>query len=199
MIDYSIFYKAETPLSKVYTLSSSYDLFISAFVSDERVHSIFDKINATKKHWLVFPEYNFDSAQLPGSRYSSNSRDESEFIRMFFKENFSKTIANLSICIDMTGFIRPYLMFLIKFIVENGIKSFTALYSEPVKYKKQEDTQFSKTVTEVRQVKGFEGQHVIDTSGDFLIINVGYEDDLISKVADYKLQAEKAQLLVFPH
>ena len=53
-------------------------------------------------------------------------------------------------------------------------------------------------MTEVRQVVGYEGQHVTDTSRDVLIIGAGYDDKLIAEVAEHKDQARKIQLFGLP-
>ena len=80
-----------------------------------------------------------------------------------------------------------------------GSSASTALYSEPIRYAAGAKTAFSdEAVTEVRQVVGYEGQHVTDTSRDVLIIGAGYDDKLIAEVAEHKDQARKIQLFGLP-
>jgi hypothetical protein len=105
----------------------------------------------------------------------------------------------IRVCVDITGFIRPHLMFLVKWLAINGVRRFAAIYAEPQRYIKRESTEFSaEVIDEVRQVAGFEGNHQPDSSNDVLIIGVGYQDHLISQVAQSKARARKVQLFGFP-
>lgn len=107
--------------------------------------------------------------------------------------------AHHRVCIDITGFIRPHLIFMICWLHGSGVKTFDAIYSEPSQYLKKEDTTFSDgKVTTIRQVKGFEGQHSPDLSNDILIIGSGYDDILISQVAENKNNAKKIQIFGLP-
>ena len=73
------------------------------------------------------------------------------------------------------------------------------LYSEPGQYSKKESTDFHKgAITNVRQIRGYEGIHVSDDSNDVLIIGSGYDSQLISAVANAKDHAQKIQVLGFP-
>jgi hypothetical protein len=83
--------------------------------------------------------------------------------------------------------------------LQKTIRKVDVLYSEPSYYLKKEETQFSGgIVTEVRQVAGFEGVHVPDTSSDILVIGVGYDNELIAQAAQSKDQAKKLQIFGFP-
>lgn len=100
---------------------------------------------------------------------------------------------------DITGFIRPYLVFLLRWLAEHGVRHFDALYTEPVIYSHREKTRFSdEAVVEVRQIAGFEGTHVPDTSNDYLIIASGYDHQLIAQVAESKEFSRKIQLFGLP-
>lgn len=107
--------------------------------------------------------------------------------------------AGKTVGIDITGFIRPYLIFLVRWLAEQGVRRFDALYSEPVIYSKREQTRFSdETVVEVRQIAGFEGTHNPDTSNDYLIIRAGYDHPLIAAVAENKELSRKIQIFGLP-
>lgn len=199
MIDYTIFYKQPLPVSDALSSQENWDLFISAYVPNERTTYVFDKVNAKNKQWLIFPEYNFDTTEHPsGVVYCGAVDDEATFISGFWN-SLPSNVQDLRICIDITGFIRPYLIYLVRWLQEKYITTFDAIYSEPVQYQRQELTEFSgDIVKEVRQVAGFEGTHTTDISNDVLIIGVGYEDNLISHVAESKAKATKLQLIGFP-
>src|SRR5438876_519352 len=113
MIDYSIYYRTTLPLERTWR-GYSWDLFLSAFNSSERVLSVYGRVRAARKSWLVFPEYGFRRRELPGGAcFAGQAGSESEFIQNLFG-SLSVDLAKASVCIDITGFIRPYLIFLIK-------------------------------------------------------------------------------------
>ena len=198
MVDYSIYYRTTLPLGDP-RAQDSWDLFLSAFNSSERVSSVYRRVTAGRKDWLVFPEYEYRKSEWPKGRcFTQPAGNESEFIQNFFS-SVPLDLGRASICIDITGFIRPHLIFLTKFLFSVGVKRFDVLYSEPVSYRKKELTQFScGGAGEVRQVAGYEGVHSTHTSHDLLIIGSGYDSDLIVRVANHKESAKKIQVLGLP-
>lgn len=199
MIDYTIFYKCELPVSGAWPPGNEWDVLLSAYTDAERVRHLFERVQAAKKHWLVLPEYAYTSDDsLPAGAFLHPSHDEAEYIQAFWG-NLPSDIAGKRICVDTTGFIRPCLLFLLRWFVEQGVRRFDALYTEPVQYAAGAKTSFSdEAVTEVRQVVGYEGQHVTDTSHDVLIIGAGYDDKLIATVAEDKDHARKIQMFGLP-
>lgn len=199
MIDYTIFQRTTLPIEEPWDSKNQWDLFVSAFTSAERIRHVFAKANAKYKYWMVFPEYRFAPADYPsGNVFDDSIRDEAEYIKSFWKSTTGVNDIH-SVCVDITGFIRPYLIFLPKWLMEQGIRTFDAIYSEPITYAGREETRFSDEVVEqVRQVAGFEGNHLRDTSRDVLIIGSGYDHELIAKVAESKDQARKIQILGLP-
>jgi hypothetical protein len=199
MIDYTIFYKCELPVNGPWPPGSEWDVLLSAYTDAERVRQLFERVKAAEKHWLVFPEYAYPSADsLPAGAFFHPARNEAEYVQALWGR-LPSDVAKKKICIDTTGFIRPYLLFLLRWFVEQGVRRFDALYTEPVRYAAGAKTSFSdEVVTEVRQVVGYEGQHVTDTSRDVLIIGAGYDDKLIAEVAEHKDQTRKIQLFGLP-
>jgi hypothetical protein len=198
MIDYTVLYKDELPVEDAWPAEAQWDIFISAFTAAERVKRVFERARASSKHWLVFPEYNFGAADLPSKAFVANVREEAEYVKKFWNEAIGD-VAGRTICIDITGFVRPYLVFLVKWLIEQGVCRFDALYTEPVIYSKREKTKFSnEAVAEVRQIAGFEGVHNPDTSNDFLVIGAGYDHQLIAQVAESKEASKKIQIFGLP-
>ncbi len=201
MSDYTIYYKDTLQLEDDWP--TEWDVFVSAYTSARRVRQVFEKVKAAQKHWLVFAEYGYAPAEYPAGRvFAPETRDEADFIRQFW-ETMAPDIASKSICVDITGFIRPYLCFLVRWFVSCGIRRFDAIYTEPSHYARREETKFSGgPIVEVRQIRGFEGNHMSDAvdseTKDVLIINVGYDDQLIAHVAESKESARKVQLFGFP-
>jgi len=199
MIDYTIFYKSALDPQADWPQDLEWDLFISAFNSSKRVHDVFKRARSAEKHWLIFPEYKYAGDEYPKEKhFSPQAGSEAEFILKYASE-LKGNLNNTKICVDLTGFIRPYQMVLTKILADKGVKQFDALYSEPTVYAQRAKTQFSSgSKCSVRQVTGFEGPHSTDTSNDLLIIGAGYDDELISQVAHYKEGAKKVQLLGLP-
>lgn len=202
MTDYSIYYKSTMPIHSEWELDDcGWDLFISAYSPADRVTCTFKKACAKEKYWLVFPDYEYSDDELPEEeKFISCVRNEAEYIASFWEWVMNKNDwVGKRICIDITGFIRPYLIFLIKWLKNCDITKFDIIYSEPAIYSKRENTYFSdNAIAEVRQVDGYEGAHLTDTSNDVMIIGVGYEEHLISHAAENKANARKIQLFGFP-
>ena len=198
MIDYTVLYKSELPVEGAWPPDAQWDIFISAYTAAERVKRVYEKVSASSKHWLVFPEYRFKKEEHPADGFAFSGSDEAEYVKTFWDRSIGD-IKGKSLAIDITGFIRPYLIFLTRWLSERGIQRFDALYTEPVIYAKREQTRFSdEVVVEVRQIAGFEGTHNPDTSNDYLIIGAGYDDQLIAQVAENKEFSKKIQLFGLP-
>ena len=200
MIDYTVFYKRELPpIADAWPDDLHWNVFISAYTSSQRAYEVFNKVDANIKHWLLFPEYNYTKDEYPiEESFPLVGYSESEIL-LEYLETHRSDISTGRLCVDTTGFIRPYLMFLVKWLADNNIRKFDALYSEPSHYEKKEKTRFSdEVVTQVRQVQGFEGIHVTNTQNDLLIIGSGYDHEPIAQVAESKNNAKKVQILGLP-
>ena len=200
MFDYSISYKTKIENDTQWA-THEWDLFLSAYSLSERVLTTFSKVTAKHKHWLVFPEYGFNQGELPeDDKFICEHRNEADYISSYWCwANRKNEIPKDKVCVDITGFIRPYMIFLMKWLKENGIKKFDVIYSEPNLYSKRENTIFSNdNVIVVKQIPGFEGAHIPDTSKDIMVIGVGYEEHLIAHASENKENARKIQVFGFP-
>lgn len=199
MIDYTILYKKCFGVSDQWASDDAWDVLISSYVPNERVEGLFELIPASQKVWMVFPEYGYSPSDIPGgTRFVSQKRNESEYIHDFWQAHSSLLDAS-KICIDITGFLRPHLAFLVRWLYENGVRNFDAVYSEPSYYRHREQTIFSTGGVEaVRQISGFEGEHRADTSNDLLVVNAGYEEDMIARAAEAKDGARRVLMYGFP-
>jgi hypothetical protein len=199
MLDYTIFYRSEFKGDA--PIEGKWDLFVSAFNFSERVGHVFDKVSADEKIWIIHQEYQYDKAEWPnkGRVFSSASTNEADFFYEFFDALGERDFSAKRVCIDVTGFMRPHLMFLIKNLSLMMATKVDIIYTEPVRYTKREETQFSEgSIREVRQVAGFEGHANRDTSNDLLIIGAGYDHALIAEVAEHKDKADKIQIYGLP-
>lgn len=198
MIDYTVLYKDELPVGGDWPADVTWGIFVSAYTAAERVRHVYEKAHAQSKHWLVFPEYEFTAGAYPDGAFASTERNEAEYVKTFWDKAIGD-VAGRTIGIDTTGFIRPYLVFLLRWLAEQGVQRFDALYSEPVIYIKREKTRFSdEIVAEVRQIAGFEGVHNPDISNDYLIIGAGYDHQLIAQVAESNESSKKIQVFGLP-
>lgn len=195
---YDLYHRSEVLLSEVSQFK--HDVFISCYNTSERVQSVFNASDAITKIWLIQPEYGIDLAESDSYLKYANDIicDEASFI-MGFWEQHGQILKDKNICIDITGFIRPNLLFLMYYLNIKGIKKFDLIYSEPVAYQYGENTDFaSKTIHDIRPVEGYCGSHNVDTSQDILIVGAGYDNHLTSKVAEEKNRSSKYQLFGFP-
>ncbi len=199
LIDYSIFYKRKY-LTPDELPKDSYDVFISAFNDSERVKSVFEKVQASSKHWLILPEYQYTPAEYPvtGIIYISPiNKTEDEAIFSFI-DSLGIDFTKSKICIDITGFVRPHLVYLVRYFIDLPIDKVDFIYTDPVTYVKKENTPFSDEYVEVRQIAGCQGLHNPETSNDFLIIGSGYDNRRISDIAKHKDKTIKVQVFGFP-
>lgn len=198
-IDYSIFYKYK--FDKVEDIPSQYDLFISAYNESDRVNEIFLHITSTDKHWLILPEYCFTEDMLPKSgklfTFEEGQRED-EIIRNYLEKVGFDFIQNRRICIDITGFIRPHLVFFIRILAELNVKTIDFLYTDPIKYSDQEKTLFSggKSIPDIIAGCGGNPNPIIDN--DILIVGAGYDYQRINDIVIFKPDAKLVQVFGFP-
>lgn len=195
MKDYSICYREEVTLQSL----PQCDIFLSAFNASDRVHLVYDHVRAQAKQWIVFPEYGYTPLEQPADAFRiASDMDEAE-AGISYLDRFLGRAEGASVCVDITGFIRPHLVFLLAWCVRRRLRRLELLYAEPDLYIAKENTQFSKgAVSMVRQICGCEGSHDPDTSNDVLIIASGYDHELIAHAAEHKNNAKKIQILGFP-
>ena len=199
MIDYTVFYK-DAWLFETWPGDEGWDVFLSAFNSSDRVQQVFQKATASEKHWLIAQEYRYSDDELPSSGrcVAAQSLFEADVIRHYFDQTGIDP-ARCKLCVDITGFMRPHLLFLLRYLAERGVARFDVVYSEPGHYASAEKTRFSdEVIVDVRQIAGYEGIHVTDTSADVLVIGAGYDDKLIAHVAEHKDSAKKIRILGLP-
>lgn len=198
MIDYSIFYRRRIRTDRIGKELPKFDVFISAYNSSDRVREVFLQTKAKQKIWLVHPEYQFSSIEEPdgGIPIRPTSTNEVDQINSLLRG--IGELRSLNLCIDTTGFMRHALVFLTAKLATMGVKTFTALYSEPQYYAKQEHTLFSTTTTgKVRPVMGTIASSP-PTARDILVFAIGYDHKLVGEVAGCKDSAVVYPIFAFP-
>ncbi len=204
-IDYSIFYKRKFYSTDELKQNTDYDIFISAYNDSTRVKQVFTEVTSNEKHWIIFPEYGYKKSEEPivndtSEKIFTFSKDlsEGELIREYFSRSGIDLASKIKICVDITGFIRPHLIFLVRYLSITDIGNVDFIYTDPIKYKKGEQTDFSFDYTSVRQIDGCQGAHNSETSNDYLIIGAGYDHLRITDVSKNKDNTKKIQLFGFP-
>jgi hypothetical protein len=185
----------------IFDFSTKWDIFVSAYNSSDRVQETFKKVLASNKSWVSIPEYDYKPSEFPSTDHvvTPIGNSEAEVINAIV--NYFTLAANdtRSICIDITGFMRPHILYLVKCLRDLGINRYDIIYSEPEQYRLKENTLFTESDVDcVRQVIGYEGTHDDSMNEDILIVGVGYDDALISRVANDKDGARFIQLLSLP-
>lgn len=185
--------------------SNDFDLFFSAYTDEESIKKTFGTVKSDEKVWIIFPEYGFKDTSLPEHRslfnfsYTDENIKEAEFARKLF-DNYFDDFKSKKICIDVSGFIKPYLIFLLIFLKEKGVTSIELLYSEPVAYVDASFTSFSGKDSEVsvRDIVTFANLYPSKSQDDLCIINVGYDSRLVNKVLSHNSPKTKMPLIGFP-
>jgi hypothetical protein len=180
-----------------------YNLFISAYNESDRVKQVYENIHASNKHWLILPEYQFEEIEItdlegPVFNYSNNINEDEDDIILDYYEKNKELIHNSNIAIDITGLLRPYIVFFLRFFANQGINKIDFIYSEPFEYKKKEETEFSLDYLKIREVKGCLGSHNPETNQDILFLGSGYDYHRMIAIAKEKKEAKKIQVLGFP-
>lgn len=182
---------------------NKYDFFLSAYTNEDIVIETYKNIKAKEKFWILFPEYDIDKSIINDDYFEhiiidSNKR-ESEYILKLFTEKLDGR-QEQNICIDTTGFMKPYIIFLLFLLKKKGFKKIDLIYTEPQSYEKNEDTEFSEKETSinVRDIVAYGGYYQSSNSDDLYIVNVGYDSSLVNKVLTGVKAKEIKALIGFP-
>jgi hypothetical protein len=197
MIDYSIYYQKSLKPDEI-TQIVPHDVFVSAFNSSERVKRVYEQFPAMRKVWIVHPEYGYTDDEMPSNVEIVSPKTNSEPEQVNLLLDALGLLDGKTICIDITGFMRHVLIFLIPMLEGMGVTKITALYSEPESYAKQEATEFStRTSGTVRTLYGMRLSHD-EHSDDALVLGIGFDDKLISEVLNRKDHVIVYPVLGFP-
>lgn len=185
--------------SPLHVYGEPWDLFISAYNNSERVLRVFETVPARRRAWWLMPEYAYTADEvthLAEAVLLEPGHEDQVITRGLAAVGFS---VPLRLCVDITGMMRPQILFLMAYLKEQGCNKFDLLYTEPEHYKRRAETQFSiGEDVEVRSVAGYIGAHDNDVSGDVLVLGVGYDHQLISHTLQAKEAARILQLHSFP-
>ena len=169
-----------------------WDVLLSAYDRTVRVQEPFQEIQAAEKRWIVHEEYGFNKDDRPHNGIELPASFDPPAIVQLVRD-WAKELQGAKLCIDSTGFIRPHLLVLLWALRDSGVRSFDVLYSDPVRYVHDEDTEFSQgPVVKVEQIPGYEGIHrPLMGIADLLVIGAGYDYEQIRRTCDAKSNSKK--------
>lgn len=194
--DYYAFERFEHKPSEL-GAAGPWDLLLSAYDESERVTTPFQELQAHHKQWLIHEEYGYSPADWPTGATGLTASFDPPDIRNFVLRERDRFLEG-KVCIDATGFIRPHLLVLLHTLLDIGARSFDVIYSDPVRYVADEDTEFAGTVTAVEQVLGYEGVHSATADKEIIIIGAGYDYEQIARACEAKRSATKYILTGLP-
>ena len=198
---YNLFYMESFRSSTEFWNTAQYDLFISAYTNEDIVLDTYKNINANEKLWLIFSEYDLNLAEIDGEKFNPSLKDETtkeaDYIRGVYEDYIVKNI-DKKICIDITGFNKPYLIYMIIYLKEmDTIKKIDLIYTEPQQYVKGTKTVFSRDSIKSRDIVTFDESFPSRGENDLFIVNVGYDFRLVKGVLEGR-HAKIKPLLGFP-
>lgn len=191
-MNYSYFYKQYyKELTELKSLPK-YDILITSYVNSYRVIEPAEYISADRKVWFVCEGDTYDLF-LEGKECVVLKSNEGFITLLRTLKSYELTTKR--ICVDATGFKIPYLMYLMRCMVEFKVKNFDMIYTEPTQYKNAENTQFSDMLSEVKLIEGMRGLNTSRNDNDILIIAAGYDHSRIADVANNRKDCKKKTLL----
>lgn len=191
MIDFSIFYSEQNPT----ITDKSYDFFISADDECDRTQNSFGEAIAKRKIFIRFPQQEYSTPN--DTCYTNCEVQEDKYIQLLCKD--LNILKNSKMCIDCTGFIIPHLLYLLGYLYRLEINEIDIIYNEPDQYRDKENTIFSKTITSPIPIKGFEAIASDIRGEEILIIETGFQTELIREVVRSKSKAAERHCIIgFP-
>lgn len=207
MINHYDLYSIESFNSVKEICEKEYDIFISAYNNENIVQDVFREIFSKQKVWLIFPDYE----NLDNSIYSKDeffeygetpidyNKIESMYINNFLQKYNMNERTEESVCIDLTGFIKPYMIYLLLALNYLKFNKLDIIYSEPKSYINNEETSFSINETKSIRSIAWNELRVDHGKNDLLFINVGYDNKLVDNIVNqYKYVDDHKILIGFP-
>ncbi|WP_315764229.1 hypothetical protein [Bradyrhizobium sp. SZCCHNR2009] len=194
---FDYFYREEVSIDRDW--SKSWDIFVSSWDGSDRVRQVYDHVSASRKVWIVHPEYKIAIDELPTEQKIEAVGGDPHATRSLI--DHLEALCNLKetkVCFDITGMLRPQIAILVRFLKHRGVSKFDVIYSQPADYAKRERTKFSSgEVTDVKEIAGFGG---INHPGaqEVLIVAPGFDAALQREVFDHKASAQRYLLFGLP-
>ena len=170
-----------------------WDVLLSAYDETARVQTPFEEVRAAQKVWIVHEEFGLSEVDRPRDAVPLSASFDPPAVLNFVRD-IANDLRGARVCVDITGFIRPHLLILMWALRDVGVRSFHAIYSDPMRYIANEYTQFTTgPIIDVVQVPGYEGLHRVPsgTEDDILVIGSGYDYEQIARACEAKRTSKK--------
>lgn len=190
-MDFNYFRKYHYNFPEELSALPEYDCLISSFIDIDRVKCPAAKIPCKRQIWVC--DESPVPAYLEGKEIFRITKDTDGGISASVIKAGAKRL-----CLDITGFVVPQFLLLLRYLYSSGITQMDVIYTEPNQYKENENTQFSERFAKVEQVVGYSGTYTSEMENDLLVIAAGYDHSRIIDVANYKKSAKKVLLFGFP-
>lgn len=164
----------------------AYDLLLTTYSTNDRVSFIGNNLSSKVVVKLVFNELQFHDVK-ENNIFSCDTIEENIYISKLLKyleETYSiSTFETLRIAIDLTGFVTPYLFFLLLSLYQiQKVKEIGFFYTEPIKYLDAEYTEFLQGNSESRPIKGFSMGSDMLSEDALLILGTGYDRSILQRI-----------------
>lgn len=198
MIDYDYFYRSRHSSSEPFP--GRYDLFVSSWDDSERVRHVHEIVDAERKDWLIHPQYKLSAARIPSPAITLEVAEDTAIPGYLDKLRADGLdLSEIRLCVDITGMIRPHLMFLAKMLRYRGVRRFDALYAEPLSYANREHTRFNGgDVITTKEVVGFQGINTTSEIRDVLVVAPGFDELSLKEVMNDKEHALLVEIFGLP-
>ena len=195
MIDYDYFYKDRLDADEPWP--ERWDLMIASWDDTERVRRIAELSTVGRRDWLLHPQYRL-SAPVPvaGNEIVVDALEDAAMVAYLDRlAREGLDVSGSSICVDITGMMRPHLMFLVQLLHARGVRRFDAVYAEPRSYRAREETQFNDhDVLQVREVIGFGGVTTTSDVREVLVVGPGFDTYSLQELVGEKEGAELVEI-----
>ena len=127
---------AKIELQEVAARGNSWDLFISAYNNSQRVQTVFPHVPATRRSWWIIPEYSYgadDLIELENPVVLARG-SEAQVVKAGLAGSGFDPTTDQHLCVDITGLMRPHILFLMAHLQDIGVTKFDLLYTEPAQY-----------------------------------------------------------------
>lgn len=199
MIDYDYFYKDRLDLNERWP--ETWELMIAAWDDTERVRRIAELSTADRRDWLLHPQYRLTGGvPVAGNEIAVDALEDTAIVA--YLDQLARDgidVAASRICVDITGMMRPHLMFLVQLLRARGVRRFDALYAEPRSYRAREETRFNDhDVLQVREVAGFGGLTTTSDVREVLVVGPGFDSYSLQELVGEKEGAELVEIFGLP-
>jgi hypothetical protein len=116
---FDYFYREELTLEGAW--AHRWDVFLSAWDGSDRVRQVFSHVASAQKFWIIHPEYQIATADLPvGPRFEADGGEAASMQGLVRHLETLCDVRRARLCIDITGMLRPHIAVLLRILKHEG-------------------------------------------------------------------------------